>query len=376
MRKIFSWILTLTLALALALCACGQDIATAWQEQYDLGIKYLSEGNYEEAIIAFTAAIEIDPKQPEAYFGRGQSYYGVAVLLNSGGSADFLEDVDTPEDPLAYCYLQAIRDYEQAIELNPQTAEYYDEIMKVALEYGDIDLMIHYGELKYQNTDDTGLEDLFEAAKISSALMDELAAAFAGGSDEEIFALMQGEKYAALLSLQEYLGRPILRAYDGQTLGIYWVETAKYGHCMIYYGGFADGVRSGQGAWYGYSDGNNYASLGDWAGDMPNGAFETKEWNSDLNESVTYRLVSGDVTDGLWDGAVLWAFDSTDGYQSWNCTFHGGLGEIVKIEEKDGKTRYFWSEQSNEGEQSLSAKEGTENQLRGIPGFVPVYEYE
>lgn len=45
-----------------------------WQEQYDLGIRFLSEGNYEEAIIAFTAAIEIDPKQPEGYLGLADAY--------------------------------------------------------------------------------------------------------------------------------------------------------------------------------------------------------------------------------------------------------------------------------------------------------------
>lgn len=65
--------LLLTLALVLGLCACGSK-APAWQEQYDLGVKYLSEGNYQEAIIAFTAAIEIDPKRPEAYIGLADVY--------------------------------------------------------------------------------------------------------------------------------------------------------------------------------------------------------------------------------------------------------------------------------------------------------------
>ena len=71
MKRICS--LLLTLALVLGLCACGQKAPT-WQEQYDLGVKYLSEGNYEEAIIAFTAAIEIDPKRPEAYIGLADVY--------------------------------------------------------------------------------------------------------------------------------------------------------------------------------------------------------------------------------------------------------------------------------------------------------------
>ena len=72
MRRIFSWVLTL--ALVLGLCACGQSAEAKWQEQYDLGMRYLSEGNYEEAIIAFTAAIEIDPKQPDAYLGLADVY--------------------------------------------------------------------------------------------------------------------------------------------------------------------------------------------------------------------------------------------------------------------------------------------------------------
>ena len=55
--------------------ACAK--APTWQEQYDLGVRYLSEGNYQEAIIAFTAAIEIDPKQENAYIGLADAYIGM-----------------------------------------------------------------------------------------------------------------------------------------------------------------------------------------------------------------------------------------------------------------------------------------------------------
>ena len=73
MKRVFS--LLLVLALTLSLAACG-DSSAKWQEQYDLGQKYLTEGNYEEAILAFTAAIEIDPKNALAYVGRGDAYLG------------------------------------------------------------------------------------------------------------------------------------------------------------------------------------------------------------------------------------------------------------------------------------------------------------
>ena len=64
----------LLLCLVLSMAACAK--APTWQEQYDLGVRYLSEGNYQEAIIAFTAAIEIDPKQENAYIGLADAYIG------------------------------------------------------------------------------------------------------------------------------------------------------------------------------------------------------------------------------------------------------------------------------------------------------------
>lgn len=65
------------LALCLLLTSCtvkSSGGGNAWQEQYDLGVRYLSEGNYEEAVIAFTAAIEIDPNQVDAYRWLADAY--------------------------------------------------------------------------------------------------------------------------------------------------------------------------------------------------------------------------------------------------------------------------------------------------------------
>ena len=95
MRQICSWLLTL--ALVLGLCACGQNAEAAWQEQYDLGVRYLSEGNYEEAIIAFAAAIEIDPKRAEAYIGLADVYIATEDYDQARAVLeDALEQVDDP----------------------------------------------------------------------------------------------------------------------------------------------------------------------------------------------------------------------------------------------------------------------------------------
>ena len=48
--------------------------AKTFQEQLELGQRYLAEMDYEQAVVAFTAAIEIEPNQAGAYIGRGNAY--------------------------------------------------------------------------------------------------------------------------------------------------------------------------------------------------------------------------------------------------------------------------------------------------------------
>lgn len=135
------------LALVLGLCACtaaqpnGQITGTSqgptWQEQYDLGVRYLSEGNYQEAILAFTAAIEIDPKQAPAYIGRGDAYIGL-------GETE--ENLET-----------AKADYEKAIELDKTSAEAYLGLADVYIRQGDYEKA---REILEQGLEKTGSEPI------------------------------------------------------------------------------------------------------------------------------------------------------------------------------------------------------------------------
>lgn len=113
--------LTGVLLTVLLLCtACGQkESVPTWQDQYDLGVRYLSDGNYEEAIIAFTAAIEIDPKQPLLYIGRADAYIAKG---------------DTDEN-----LSSALLDYEKAISLDDANSEAWLGLADVYIRYGDYD---------------------------------------------------------------------------------------------------------------------------------------------------------------------------------------------------------------------------------------------
>lgn len=97
----------------------GKDSKT-WKDYYDLGMQYLKEENYEEAIVAFTSAIELDSRQAIVYIGRGDAYAGLAEREESKGNLEEAEEL----------YENAADDYEQAIELG-EKEEAADKLKRI-----------------------------------------------------------------------------------------------------------------------------------------------------------------------------------------------------------------------------------------------------
>lgn len=158
--------ITLCLCLVLLLTSCSQMTSApevndesfktpTWWEQYNLGIRYLSEGNYEEAIIAFTAAIEIDPKLAPAYVGRGDSHASVAQLTAE-------DTVELPKESIT-AYESAIADYLFAIDLDDQTAEVYLKAAEVYIVLGDTDAAIEILSQGYKVTKNESLRERMES---------------------------------------------------------------------------------------------------------------------------------------------------------------------------------------------------------------------
>ena len=91
-RKLVLIVLLMTACLA----GCGKSVEKQITEQLELGEKYLTESNYEQAIVAFNKVIELDPKQADAYIGLTQVYvetadFEKAVQILENGKA-YLED--------------------------------------------------------------------------------------------------------------------------------------------------------------------------------------------------------------------------------------------------------------------------------------------
>ena len=93
MKKVISAMLAALLLLSLAACGAKDP----WQEQYDLGMRYLNEGNYQEAVIAFEAAIEIDPYRVEAYSGLSNTYMAMGEYDKGLQVWDNIPQEDTSE---------------------------------------------------------------------------------------------------------------------------------------------------------------------------------------------------------------------------------------------------------------------------------------
>lgn len=146
MRKTLSLFFTLILCLSLA--ACGGK--SGWQEQYDLGTKYLTDGSYEEAILAFTAAIEIDPKQALAYVGRGDAYVA-GIDLDAELSGDAWDACD-----------RAVADYLAALDLDETLDDVYYKAAEICLALGDTEAA---RDILRRGYDATGDEEMLTLAE-------------------------------------------------------------------------------------------------------------------------------------------------------------------------------------------------------------------
>lgn len=134
----------IVIILAICLVACGGGVSAKWQEQYDLGMKYLLDAEYEEAVLAFTTAIEIEPKLAEAYIGRGDAYV-------QWGEAE--SDTAAEKNGLA------LADYLQAIDLDEKNVDAYGKAAEVYILLDDIDAAVEIMEKGYEITKDERLNE-------------------------------------------------------------------------------------------------------------------------------------------------------------------------------------------------------------------------
>ena len=95
------------------------------QRNLDLGYKYLEEGNYSEALIAFEKVITIDDKNIDGYMGKAQALIGLDNISDA---------VTTIETAIilasTYEQLEMLEEYKQVVEWWKNNADTSGEIYK------------------------------------------------------------------------------------------------------------------------------------------------------------------------------------------------------------------------------------------------------
>ncbi|MEA2027480.1 MAG: tetratricopeptide repeat protein [Campylobacterota bacterium] len=131
---------------------------------YNIGIAYYSLKEYNKAIIAYTKAIEINPKDDEAYYNMGSAYYNLKEYNKAIIAYTKAIEINPKDDGaynnmgIAYYYLgkfdKAIESYTQALQINPNQSEAYNNLFELQLiqnQAFDSDLQEYYIALFAQN---------------------------------------------------------------------------------------------------------------------------------------------------------------------------------------------------------------------------------
>ncbi len=154
--------LSILIGIIMILTACAKSADQQAAQQLELGQRYLTEGKYEEAIVAFSKVIELDPNEIQAYTGIITAYMEsgksdeaeamIEICLNHFEQTDvpvdetywgdflrvaetYYESQDDPQASLSYW--ERIISMEPMNETHKESAEYYRiELIEKYLQLG------------------------------------------------------------------------------------------------------------------------------------------------------------------------------------------------------------------------------------------------
>lgn len=284
-------------------------------------LKYYNAGNYEEAILLYEAAIEIEPRNFDATVGLGKAYRSTG---NNG---------------------QAVETLKAAYELNDSP--------DVAFELG----CAYIANGQYTDAERLASElwkDGEGDDKAGTVLLLSLAAQ---EKTEEAIEMLNNEKLAEYLKTANIGDCIYAGSYDengkraGHGVGLY---PGGY----IYIGEYKDGVRCGQGMWYYYYSDKKMYFAGEWADDAPNGYGKLA-----VGSSGSW-VRSGEYIDGLENGARV--IESEENGVIFRYTADKGKVPIIGVKEHKGENHTDYVIAYAEGSKKVSLNLHSENELLGI----------
>lgn len=348
MKKIKRTVVYFIILLLICGCEKTKTIEQQIAEQMELGEKYLLEQKYEEAIVVFNKAIEIEPQNivlyerlAYAYSLQGNEekmletiYKGIIIVQELSGE-ERKEFVDYAEETL----LEIIENHEQKGDLDKaiEIAEHGKEISEVISEKLEELIRKKKAEEKRKYIFEEGeelLEQLYQAAqnedysKISllnsSEEADTIIWSNLGIDDSISYPEENG------IQMQIYI-KPVYddSVYDEER-GYWYLGTG------VYYGNLVNGKKEGSGwAILDFAPENSPGSYqkfdGEWKNNAPNGNGELISVN--IVERRQERIV-GNYTDGLENGHMVNVSSKPDIVIQWD------YDSIMGVRQKKGEDLY------------------------------------
>ncbi len=131
------------IALAITLIVYSNTPSQRLHKQLRLGERYLAELDYEQAVEAYLAALEIDPKDEDAIDGLYHAYTGWAESLLADGKTS-----------------EAVKRYEDALNTDPARLAAYEALLGIHAEAKDTDAIVKLYEKALSFLSDEDLDSL------------------------------------------------------------------------------------------------------------------------------------------------------------------------------------------------------------------------
>lgn len=278
------------------------------QDYLDLGDKYLTEANYEEAIVEFTKAIEVEPKAMKAYEGlanayiKTENYEKAQETLQSGISVyeGLTEDEKTDEFKLIY---------EELLKLEEKIRQYLDAENSSNVEENENETLAE--------TDPTDAEQerlIAEVKEKYGSILEQVVAEI--NSQEPTLTHYFTDDFRNFV---KELEKPLIwQQEDGNYLGLY---VGTDGDVYMYLGEMDNGIRAGYGSWYGEYDDEEYSAIGtqlfygNWSEDYPHGSGTMLVISYDSEHGKDQDKIQGNYQEGYENGTMneIEFFNEPDG---------------------------------------------------------------
>lgn len=360
--------------------------------QLDLGEKYLIEEEYDKAMLAYSKALDIEPKEMEAYRGLSDVFTAqkdlessVNVLKKALAVADDLSSSEkdartntairgmntkivtqlTDLGDEAFKnedYSKAVKYYKDLIVYDEEEEDSYLKLSGAYEAMGDLELALEV--LKNAEIEATKLAREIDRLSVRYEIMKEYEELLGRLSD--LLKANDGELAKEVLLTQDFLDlvsrleEPLVMQREGDQYA------AVYPDGYVYLGQMRDEKREGYGDYYTNNRERYVVYSGQWSGDKPNGSgrIDTVVYTNSNAQSPNF-FGSGTFADGISEGSFSFSVYYQNGNR-YDYEFNNSGGIPPRLERRQGKNLVGYS-LSDSNYYFLLADDG----IFAVPNYEP-----